>query len=183
MFKKIISMLFVLIIIAGVAEARDGYFKLLGKAPMGSKLKPIEAEALIPFDKEYHQLTPEQQDIYRGQWEGLGVNDTPPFPKGGTESIYQPIIKGHERIARGGMLSLVAEIDKEGNVAKLAIYKSPHDEITELATSVMFHAKFNPATCAGKPCEMDYPFEFKLRRRVKQTNTLNSEDIPGKPAG
>ncbi|MFT4635248.1 MAG: hypothetical protein ACI9OI_001040, partial [Chitinophagales bacterium] len=33
--------------------------------------------------------------------------------------------------------------------------------------------------CAGKPCKMDYRFDFKLRKRVKQMNSLNSEDIPG----
>lgn len=178
MFKKIISILSILIIIIGVAEAKSVY-KLYGKAELGRKLKPVEAKAPYPFDKEYHQLTQKQKDIYRAQWEGLGENDTPPFPKGGTQSIYQPLIKGHERIARGGNLRLVAQIDENGVVQELVVYESPHKEITELATSVMFYAKFEPATCAGKPCKMDFPFEFKLRKRVKSTNTLNSEDIPG----
>lgn len=182
MLKKFSSIFFILTLVGGVAEASDVY-KLLGKASLGSKLKPVEATALYPFDKEYHQLTPEQKIIYRGQWEGLGKNDIPPFPKGGTMSIYNPIVKGHERIARAGTLLLIAQIDEKGNVEEVAIYKSPHKDITELAQSVMFHAKFKPASCAGKPCKMDFPFEFELRQRVKNSKTLNSEDIPGKPAG
>ena len=179
MYKKIIHILSILVIVVGVAEAK-GIYKLYGDAPLGRKLKPIEATAPYPFDKEYHQLSSKQRESYRAQWEGLGDNDTPPFPKGGTKSIYQPLIKGHDRIARGGMLRLVAQIDEKGIVQELVIYESPHKDITELATSVIFHAEFEPATCAGKPCKMDFPFEFKLRKRVKRTNTLNSEDIPGR---
>jgi hypothetical protein len=179
MFKEIIPIVLSLTIIGAVAEAK-GVYKLLGKAPLGSKLKPVEARAPYPFDKEYRQLSKKQKDIYRTQWEGLNENDTPPFPKGGTKSIYLPLIKGHERIARGGMLRLVAQIDKNGIVQELVIYESPHKDITELATSVMFHTRFDPATCVGKPCKMDFPFEFKLRMRAKNMNTLNSEDIPGR---
>lgn len=181
MFNKIISILFILTIVGGIAEAKSIY-KLYGEAPLGRKLKPLEAKAPYPFDKEYHQLSTKQRDMYRAQWEGLAENDTPPFPKGGTKSIYLPLIKGHERIARGGMLRLVAQIDKNGIVQELVVYESPHKEITELATSVMFHATFEPATCAGHPCKMDFPFEFKLRKRVKRMNSLNSEDIPGMTA-
>lgn len=80
-------------------------------------------------------------------------------------------------------MRLIAKIDENGEVEEVSVYETPHEEITELALSVMFHAKFEAATCAGKPCKMEYPFEFKLRKRVKHFNTLNSEDIPGYKAG
>lgn len=178
MFKKIVSLLLIVALTGGVAEAK--VYKLLGKPTLGSKVKPVEATSEIPFDKEYRQLTPGQKEIYRAQWEGLGPDDIPPFPKKGTKSIYEPLIKGHEKISRSGMLRFVAQIDEKGNVTEMAVYESPHKEITDLAMSVMFHAKFKAATCAGKPCKMDFPFEFKLRRRVKEMNTLNSEDVPGR---
>lgn len=177
MLKKIIPLLLILVFTGGVAEAK--VYKLLGKPSLGSKVKPVEATSPIPFDKVYRQLTDQQKHIYRGQWEGLGADDIPPFPKKGIQSIYNPLIKGHAKISRGGMLRLVAQIDEKGNVTEVAVYESPHEEITELAMSVMFYAKFKPASCAGKPCKMDFPFEFKLRNRVKDSNTLNSEDIPG----
>jgi hypothetical protein len=41
MFKAIISIVLSLTIIGAVAEAKSVY-KLLGKAPLGSKLKPVE---------------------------------------------------------------------------------------------------------------------------------------------
>jgi hypothetical protein len=178
MCKKVAMALLLLSIITGVAHARDLY-KLYGDAPMGSKFRPVEAKSPIPFNKEYDQLTQEQRNLYRLHFDGLAKDEIPPFPKYGTKSIYLPLIKGHERIARGGWLRLIAAIDENGKVEEVSVYESPHPEMTELANSVLFHAKFAPATCAGKPCKMDYRFDFKLRKRAKQMNTLNGEDIPG----
>jgi len=178
MCKKVAIALLFLSMITGVAQARD-LFKLYGDAPMGSKFRPVEAKSPIPFNKEYDQLTQKQRNLYRLHFDGLAKDEIPPFPKYGTKSIYLPIIKGHERIARGGWLRLIAAIDENGKVEEVSVYESPHKEMTELALSVLFHAKFTPATCAGKPCKMDYRFDFELRKRVKQMNSLNSEDIPG----
>ncbi|MFT6723812.1 MAG: hypothetical protein ACJARN_000665 [Arenicella sp.] len=178
MCKKFALALLFFSMIVGAAHAKKVY-KLYGDAPMGSKFRPIEAKSAIPFNKQYDQLTQVQRDVYRLQFDDLSEDEIPPFPKYGTESIYKPLIKGHERISRGGWLRLIAAIDENGKVEEVSVYETPHKEITELALSVMFHAEFEPAMCSGEPCKMDYPFEFKLRKRVKQFNTLNSEDIPG----
>ena len=175
-----INLLFFCLTISCSSVQAEGMYKLLGKPSLGSKIKPVEATASFPFDKEYRQFTEKQKADYRSQWEGLAPDDIPPFPKRGTKTLYEPIIKGHAKIARGGMLSLVAKISEKGEVEEVAIYESPHEDITQLAMSVMFHAKFRPGKCAGKPCKMEFPFQFELRRRVKDSNTLNSEDIPGK---
>jgi hypothetical protein len=179
MCKRLLLTLSFLSVIVGVVHAKEVY-KLYGDAPMGSNLRPIEVKSPIPFNKEYGQLTELQRNLYRLQFEGLAEGDVPPYPKGGSISIYMPLIKGHERISRGGWLRLIAKVDQTGKVEEVRVYETPHKDMAELAHSVLFHAKFEPASCAGKPCEMDYQFEFKLRKRVKQVNTLNSEDIPGK---
>jgi hypothetical protein len=100
MCKKIAIAILFLSIIIGVAHA-SGFYKLYGDAPMGSKFRPVEAKSPIPFNKEYEQLTQEQRNLYRLHFDGLAKDEIPPFPKHGTKSIYEPIIKGHERIARG----------------------------------------------------------------------------------
>ena len=76
-------------------------------------------------------------------------------------------------------MRLIASINAKGEVAEVSIYESPHDEIKELALSVMFNVKFYPATCNGIPCDMDFQFEYDIRKTYKQMNTLHSEDIPG----
>jgi hypothetical protein len=178
MFKKIAVGLLFLFVLVGVAQAKQLH-KLYGDAPIGSKFRPIEATSPIPFNKEYDQLTQLQRKLYRSQFDHLADDEVPPFPKHGIKSIYKPLIKGHERIGRGGWLRLIATVDENGEVEEVSVYETPHEQMTELALSVMFYAEFEPATCSGKPCKMDYPFEFKLRKRVKQFNSLNSEDIPG----
>ena len=167
-----------LLLVSGVSEGREK-FKLLGKAPMGSNFRPVEVESLIPFNKEYDQYTPEQRSLYRSLFVGIKENETPPYPKHGTRKLYMPLIKGNERLARGGWLRLIANINEKGEVAEVSIYESPHKEINELALAVMFNVKFYPATCDGKPCAMDFQFEYDIRKTVKQMNTLHSEDIPG----
>lgn len=181
MFKKLLAVVMISGVLVTVAAA-EGKYKLYGKAPLGRKLKPIEATSNFPFEKSYRQFNDEQKAAYRDQWEGLKEGDHPPYPKKGSIKLYQPIIKGHSRIARGGMLRLVAQISEKGEVSEVAVYESPHQDITELAMSVIFHAKFVPASCDGKPCKMDFPLEFELRQRAKEMNTLHSEDIPGKAA-
>jgi hypothetical protein len=157
--------------------ANDMYmYKLLGEAPMGSKLRPVEVQSIIPFNKEYSQLTDQQRRIYRASL-SLADDETPPFPKGGTRTLYKPLIKGHERVSRGGELTIIASINEKGLTEKVTVYHSPSKQITELVHSVFFATEFDPATCAGEPCKMDYQFEFKLRQRVKQMRTLNADDF------
>lgn len=175
MNHKIILTLIISLLYLTPVAARDMY-SLRGEAPMGSKFRPIEVQSLIPFNKEYSELTDHQRRIYRASL-NLADDQTPPFPKGGTRTIYKPLIKGHERVSRGGDLTIIASISEKGATEKVAIYHSPSKQITELVHSVFFATKFDPATCAGEPCKMDYQFEFKLRQRVKQMRTLHADDF------
>jgi hypothetical protein len=45
--------------------------------------------------------------------------------------------------------------------------------MTQLATNVLFNTAFDPASCNGKPCKMEFPFEFKLRQQEKQRQYNN----------
>jgi len=164
------------ILVAGNIQAKDVY-RLHGDAPVGSKFRPVEAESPIPFNKRFDQLTEKQMRIYRADFPGMGTNDTPPFPKKGMRAIYKPIIKGHERLARGGVLTLIAKINEQGGVDEVAIYESPMKELSDLATTVMFNTEFVPPTCDGKPCKMEFPFQFELRNRSKSVKTLSQDDF------
>lgn len=176
MITKIINGLLIVILSTSVVEASKIY-KLKGKAPAGSTFKPTDAKSMIPFYKTYHQLTPVQQNIYRLDFVGLTNKDIPPFPKGGIQSIYRPLIKGHEKIARGGFLSLKALVNEKGEVDEVSVYLSPAEKMTELAIAVLFNTKFTPASCDGKACKMEYPFEFEMRERDKVITSLDKENF------
>ncbi|MFT6408591.1 MAG: hypothetical protein ACJAQ6_002011 [Arenicella sp.] len=163
-------------------------YKLLGTAPKGRNMRPVEATSPIPFNKRYEQLDYRQMAIYRSYFEGLKETDTPPFPKKGIKEIYVPLIKGHKRIGGSGDLLVYAEINEKGGVDNVIVYESPTKKLADLATTVMFNTKFRPATCDGTPCTMDYPFYYDVPHRNRELKSLDKEnfgkgDISTKPGG
>ena len=162
MFRKLMIGALVLILTTTAAAAQRE-FKLMGESRSGSKFKQVDAVSPIPFNKNYTQLTEEQKELFRATYGGLAETEKPPFPVEGTQSIYRPIIEGHKEIARAGNLFLIAMVDENGKVENVSVYESPHTRMTEYASAVLFNTKFEPATCNGDPCKMEFPFEFKLR--------------------
>lgn len=176
--SKISLSLLLIVFFTQTASAKT-FYKIKGEPPLGSRYKPTEAKSMVPFDKEFDQLTERQMRIYRTGFKGLTADQTPPFPIGGTQAIYDPLILAHSRIAKSGYLRLIVKVDEEGLPQQVAIYDSPSERMTEMALSVFFSTEFKPATCAGDPCEMDYQFEFKLRKRIRMARSLNKDDIAG----
>jgi len=161
----------------GYAEDKQRTYKLLGTAPKGSNMRPVEARSPIPFNKKFDQLSERQMAIYRADFDGLKATDTPPFPKKGLKEIYMPLIKGHKRIGGGGDLLVYAEINEKGSVNKVTVYMSPSKKLADLATTVMFNTKFRPPTCNGDPCIMDYPFYYQVPHRNRELRSLDKEDF------
>lgn len=169
MYKKILlgTLIFTFSISAAVAQKQ---YRLLGTPELGSKYRPVEVQSPIPFDKSYDELTKEQRNLFRQSYSVLKETEKPPYPKAGTGAIYEPIIEGHEKIARGGTLFLVAMVNEKGKVEGVSVYESPTQNHTELATAVLFNTEFDPAVCDGTPCKMEFPFEFKLRNKKRIIN-------------
>ena len=152
-------------------------YKLLGTAPKGRNMRPVEATSPIPFNKRFHQLDDRQMAIYRSYFEGLKETETPPFPKKGIREIYIPLVKGHKRIGGSGDLLIYAEINEKGGVEKVIVYESPTKKLADLATTILFNTKFKPATCDGKPCTMDYPFYYDVPHRNRELKSLDKENF------
>jgi len=168
MFHKTVLLVAALLICSTVTAQKT--YKIMGDASVGSKFRPVEVESPIPLDKPYAELSAEQKSIFRSNYGVLKETEQPPFPAKGLEAIYKPLIKGHEKVSRGGMLFLVAMVDEKGKVENVAVYESPADSMTELANAVLFNTEFDPATCDGSPCKMEFPFEFKMRNKAKIIN-------------
>ena len=172
MFRKLITGLLILFISSAVAAAPKQY-KLMGDRLPGTKFKQVIATSPIPFDKKYDELTAEQKQIIRANYGGLKDSEKPPFPANGTKSIYKAIHQAHKDIARPGSLFLIAMVDETGKVENVSVYQSPHDSMTQFATNVLFNTPFEPATCAGTPCKMEFLFEQKLRHWEGDGSTTN----------
>ena len=169
--NKILFSLLMFVFATGVAAAQQ-QFKIKGDPLRDSRFRPVLVSSPIPFDKSYEQLTAEQKELFRATYGGLAENEKPPFPKNGTMEIYEPLLKGHKAISRAGNLFLIAMIDEKGKVENVAVYESPAKSMTEYATTVIFNTEFEPATCAGEPCKMEFPFEIDLPVQEREKKGL-----------
>lgn len=156
---------------AAVVEAKT--YNIYGDKRPGTKFRHIEATSDIPFNKSYKKLTAEQKALFRKRYDTIADNETPPFPTKGLREIYKPIIKGHLTIAHKGTLFMVAMVDETGKVADVGVYDSPSDKMTNYAATVLFNTQFDPATCNGEPCKMEFPFEIELRE-IEKSASLRS---------
>lgn len=172
-YTKILSQSLIVIALffSTVTSAAQSY-KLYGDARIGSRFKPVEVDSPIPLNKGYDKLSESQQNWFRDTYyTDLAKTEVPPYPLKGTAAIYKPIIKHRSQQmdqAREGVLFMVAMIDVKGKVENVSVYESPSPNITDLATTVLFNTKFKPASCNGKPCKMEFPFEFKMKKLAKR---------------
>src|SRR5882724_4148778 len=87
------------------AWAGDGQKDAMPEAPVytlrdvivGSMLPKDIVSSPVPFDKRYEQLTQEQKDALRNDYEALGATDETPFPATGLKHLVTPLMHLAER--------------------------------------------------------------------------------------
>lgn len=94
--------------------------------------KNIVSNGTIPYNKTYAELTPEQQDRLKSQYEGMGVRDEPPFPVRGLAPLYRAVADGQQRRLASGELSILLDIDANGDPVAASIYQTPDDAAATL---------------------------------------------------
>jgi hypothetical protein len=135
------------------------------EARVGSNIPRREIDGVaIPLNRNWAQLTPEQQVLWKRQYETMPTADEPPFPVDGLGVLNKSVTQGLRGHFESGKLDLNVRIDAEGNATAVSIFASPTPEIARTAASVLMVSKFKPAVCAGQPCTMDFPFKLALRK-------------------
>lgn len=171
MIKKLLMLSFFLCFIAAgniALAAKPQVYTIKGDRKKGTKFRHVEATSYIPFYKKYDELDDEQTRIYGRLYKilterALGETEKPPFPVEGLQAIYKPLIRKNKLVAKNGTVFFIALIDKAGEAESVTVYQSPNREMTEFINILMFTTKFEPATCDGDPCAMEFPFEMELR--------------------
>jgi hypothetical protein len=134
-------------------------------APTGSHLRRSSVEASeVPFDKRYHELTPEQQRLFKAQYEAMPDGDEPPYPVEGLQSIYGALAALAMRLQVEGPLEMHVDIDEKGTATAVSVLRSPGQDMARHAATVLMLAKYKPAVCGGKPCKMQLPVRTTLSR-------------------
>jgi outer membrane biosynthesis protein TonB len=120
----------------------------------------MAAQNKLPLAKNYEELTPEQQAIVRADYENLPAGDEPPYPIGGLARIRKELAKAQGKMVSDGEVKLLVTVDSTGTARSVAVYESPDINATKVTTFAVMNAKYKPGKCGGKPCRMDYRFDF-----------------------
>jgi len=134
-----------------------------GEPQTGSNVRKYLVKGIrVPMKKHYEQLTAEEKAVVIASYEHIDAGDEPPFPADGLRPIYVAILKLQEKLREPGHVTAVVTVDATGNPTSVASSGSANPEMANFVDSVLMLTRFKPAVCAGKPCQMDYPFTVEL---------------------
>ena len=159
-----IAVLTAALLLSSTASAipSNSLHSLKGDNRVGTNIPAVQAQSSIPFNKSFDNLSQQEQNLVRAQFDDLGVNDTPPFPSKGLQSIYKPIIKANQRYSAKGTLSLNATVDASGQITSIEVNQSPSKALSRKVERVLSSVKFDAASCDGNRCEMSFPVNIQF---------------------
>lgn len=131
----------------------------------GTNIKrAIVMGGIVPYDKRYAELTPEQQAAVKALYEQLGPNDEPPFPVDGLAPIYKAVAAAQQKLQVTGGLTMAVQVDPQGDATSVEVLRSPDPRMVQFVAAVLMLQKYKPALCNGSPCTMQFPFRMEFRR-------------------
>jgi hypothetical protein len=124
--------------------------------------RPVITGALIPLDKSYAELSPEQQSMVKANYGNLGASDEPPYPLNGLKSISQRIANADVSAAVDGELVMQVDVSSSGDATTVATVHSPNPNIARVAAIALQREKYKPGICHGQPCAMPFVYHVQL---------------------
>ena len=142
-----------------LASAQEKYaFK---EEQIGSHISRAVAFSYFPLDKKWSEMTSAQQKVLRDSYESMPAADEPPYPLLGVGPMVQAVARAHRNLHGVGQVTLVADVDAEGNATAVSATKSElGPELVQYAGMTVMLTKFKPALCQGQPCKMQFPMVF-----------------------
>ena len=144
------------------ATASPKLYSLKGEAQAGTRIASVDATSTVPFSKRFDALTSEQQNLVRAKFDNLGANDTPPFPVAGLRAVYKPLIKANKVYGSNNALSVTATVDSSGDVSDVTVHDNSNEKLAAYIERRLKYTKFEPATCNGVACDMNFPIEISF---------------------
>ena len=162
------AMISTLLPLSALADEQPGSrYSLKADLPdTGSSIRrDVVTSSRIPFDKRYSELTSEQRELLKRQYERMGNDDEPPFPVDGLGPIYKALAAAQKKLLVEGSMVLFVEVDRGGQATSVSVLRSPDPEMTRVAAAVLMLEKYKPAVCDGAPCKMQFPFRMEFKTR------------------
>ena len=149
------------------AAAMPRYSLRQDMAPVGSNIpRTVMRDSLLPFDRTWQELTPEQRLVMKSHYEAMAESDEPPFPLRGLRVIYTLIETVARHTGDRGPVVMNLSVDSQGQVASVAVIQSPSKEYTQGLARALLQVNFKPALCDGQACRMDFPVRADLHRKL-----------------
>jgi len=146
--------------IAPTAVAAD-YVLRQAQPSTGSNVRKVLLRSSIPFDKNWAQLSPAEQQVVRDNYEGLAADAEPPFPVDG----FIPIIREMERTDKysdTGTLLIVIDVDATGEPTDGKTLATPDSAMASALLRAAMKMKFKPGKKDGQPVAMKFPLRFEV---------------------
>ena len=164
-FRPLVMATVLLTSIAALAQDTQVYRYRDTVAIATSNLRrTVYLTANVPYDREFAELTSDQQARVRSVYNDLSAADQPPWPKGGLRVVLKDLVRQMSsfRSTDSGPIMAVARVNAQGTVDKVEVYKSPSDSITSAASKALFNTPFAPARRGGAPVAMDFLLDVEL---------------------
>ncbi len=128
---------------------------------LGSRVKAhIASGSYVPFDLAYAKMSPAQKRLVASVYPLMDPADEPPYPVKGTASVMRTLANHAYRADTNDPLQLLVKVGADGKPLSVTAIGTPGDEIRKIATYAVMLDTYKPALCAGKPCEMIFPYLF-----------------------
>ncbi|MES2885135.1 MAG: hypothetical protein V4709_10040 [Pseudomonadota bacterium] len=119
----------------------------------------------------YATLSDSAKQRLRDKYEDLAADDEPPYPLEGMDAISDALDKMIPVIQPEGTLFAAVEINEKGEATGVSFHSLPtsHAGATEAQMRQLYalplvNARYKPALCKGKACNMAWPIMFEITR-------------------
>ncbi len=162
-------LLFSLALLSQLSLAADSsgafYFYDRENASTGSSFgTKTDVSSRVPFDRAWAELSAEQRELVKSDYDGLALADEPPFPQSGLAPIFRLLVRGTlTKKVEEGTVQVVATVDREGVVQDLRFYKTPGKVTTSIVADALLKTHFKPGIKNGSAIATEYWFETEMR--------------------
>lgn len=120
-------------------------------------------------DVGWEALPASWKEKVRQNYPALDDRDEPPYLLAGTgtrmSSDFVAYYNRYARVMPEGRIRVYVTVGPDGVPTMVKLYRTPHPDLGRFVSMALMMQRFKPALCAGKPCEMIYPFVFDFMFR------------------
>ena len=132
-------------------------------ARTGSLINRAEISgSAVPYNLGYAQMSSAQKQVVSSMYPLMDPADEPPYPLNGTGTLLRAVSDYSKRVGASGALMMLVKVGADGKPLSVKAIGEPGPEIIKFATHAVMLDKYKSAMCAGKPCEMLFPYSIKF---------------------